>query len=77
MIEILSVVASIFEVVGMFFIAHRKIYGFYSFIIGNILWVAYVLITGKAVGLLIVCSVGFCMNVFSIINWKKLDKLKN
>lgn len=70
--EIIGVVAGLFEVLAVYFVGPRKNkYGFLIGIMCNIFWVAFVVFTHSAWGLLIVCPLAFIMNVRGFRRWKK------
>jgi nicotinamide riboside transporter PnuC len=69
MIEAVSLAAGAFELLAVFLMARKSIYGWPSGITGNILWLTYALYTGVAWGLLLVCPVVFCLNVYGWRRW--------
>jgi len=69
--EWLSLLASFFELSGIYFLGKKKRIGFFLNILAGILWITYTLITGNAIGLILVCSVAFILNVKGYINWNK------
>jgi len=74
MIEILTIVAAILEIGGVYFLGHKKKIGFVLGSISGVLWIAYTLITGNAIGLVMVCSVTFVLNIRGFFKWKKDEK---
>lgn len=70
-IEILSFIAAIFELLGIFLLGNKVKYGFISNIIGGICWIFYSFISGNAYGLIVVCSVALLLNTKGFIKWKK------
>jgi len=71
MIEILTIVAAIAEIAGIYLLGQKKKLGFILGSISGVLWVAYTVITGNAIGLVIVCSVTFVLNGRGFFKWRK------
>jgi len=72
--ELVGIFASIFELMGILLITKKNKYGFLSFILGNILWIIYSVVTGNAIGLIFVCSVAFFLNIRGYKMWGKNGK---
>ena len=75
--EILSIIASIFELIGIYLLGKKNKYGFITFIIGALFWIAYTLVTGNAIGLLLVCSVSSILNIKGFMKWSEDAQTKN
>ena len=71
MIEILSIVAAIFELLGLYLLGKANRFGFLVNLIGNASWIIYSIVTKSAIGLIIVCSVALILNSKGFINWSK------
>lgn len=74
MIEILSITAAIFELLGAWLLSVKNRIGWLSFIVSGICWVSYSLITHSTYGLLIVCPIALFININGFRNWGKNDK---
>jgi nicotinamide riboside transporter PnuC len=74
MIEVLTVIAAIAEIGGIYFLGQKQKIGFVLGSISGVLWIAYTLITGNAIGLLVVCSVTMVLNGRGFFKWKKEEK---
>lgn len=69
--EILSILASIFELSGIYLLSIKNRIGFLLNMLAGVLWVTYVLTTHNAIGLIFVCSVAFIINCRGFRNWNK------
>lgn len=71
MMEILSIIAAAFELLGLFLLGKKNRIGFISNIVAGSLWITYTLISKNAIGLLFVCSIALFLNLKGFRNWKK------
>ena len=71
MVESLGVMAALFELIAVYLLGKKNIYGFVAGIVCNILWVIYVMVAQNTYGLLLVCLCAFILNIKGYLNWKK------
>lgn len=70
MIEILSVIASIFELSGIYLLSTKKRFGFLLNMLGAVCWISYSFISHNAIGLILVCSCGLVINFNGFRKWR-------
>ena len=70
-VEVLSILAGILELLGIYLLGKKIKWGFISNIIAGILWISFSIITHSAFGLIIVCSTGFILNSKGYLHWRK------
>lgn len=75
MIELLGYFCTACTLLGFFLNARKNIYGFLSWIIGDIGWVLYAILTGTYPHA-IQCVVIIMLNVYGWWNWKKENDLE-
>jgi hypothetical protein len=73
-IEILTIFAAIFELAGIYLLGKKYRLGFISNMIGSVFWITYTVITGNAIGLIMICGVAFILNTKGFWYWDKKDK---
>jgi len=69
-LEAITIVAAIFELLGIYYLGKKKKRGFTFGAISCILWIAYVAITRHTLGLLIICSAAIFLNFKGYNHWK-------
>jgi len=72
-IEALSIIAGSFELIGLYLIGKKNRIAFLIFILGNICWITYVVLTSSAYGLLLACVPAIVLNARGYYLWKKSD----
>ena len=70
MVEILSIIGAIFEVTQIYLLGHKNKYGFIFGLMAGISWLSYTIITGNALGILIVCTINTFLNIRGWLKWK-------
>lgn len=70
-VELISILASIFELSGLYLLSKKNRIGFVLNIIAGLSWISYSLISHNAIGLLLVCSVALIINFNGFTNWRK------
>ena len=75
-IELLTIFAGIMEICQIYLLSKKIRLGFIFGIIGAICWITYSVISGNAVGLLLVCSVTFVLNGRGFYLWSKTNDKK-
>jgi len=71
MIELIGIMAAIFELVAVFMLGKKNPYGFIVASFGNIWWVVYVVNSASAFGLLLVSITALALNIKGYLNWRK------
>ena len=75
MIELIGLLAGLFEVTAVYLVGTRKNkYGFIVAMLCNTFWIAFSLLTASAWGLLIVCPLAFVMNARGYARWRKDER---
>ena len=74
--ELLTWIAAVFELTGIYLLGKHKRLGFILNIISGIIWISYSLISGSAYGLVMICSVAFILNIKGFINWGNKNEAK-
>ena len=72
--ELIGIIAAIFELLAVYLLGSKKALGFVSGLICNVLWIGYVLITWHTWGLLIVCTGAFVLNIRGMVKWGYIKK---
>ena len=67
--EFIGLIAGALELVGLWLIGSKKRTGFVLAMIGNIFWIIFSAITHSALGLIMVCSAAFILNLRAYNNW--------
>tara|TARA_Y100000310_G_C20314501_1_gene637781 strand:- start:30 stop:248 length:219 start_codon:yes stop_codon:yes gene_type:complete len=67
----LTFIPAIFELLGVKLLGDKKKLGFISSAIGNVLWIIYVFISNSTYGLLLVCGIAIFLNIRGFIKWRK------
>lgn len=70
-IELLGVLAALFELLGLYLLSRKIIYGFLINLLCNISWILYVCLSKNAYGLLIVCIFALYLNTKGYLYWKE------
>ena len=73
--EIIGIVAGLLELIAIYLIGIKNKIGFMVGILGNILWIYFVLSTKGSFGLLIVSPAAFALNIKGYIKWRR-DEIK-
>ena len=71
MIELIGIMAAIFELVAVFMLGKKNPYGFIVASFGNIWWIVYVVNSVSAFGLLLVSITALALNIKGYLNWRK------
>ena len=69
--EALGIVGAALEIAAIWLLGSKRRLGFLCNLGGNALWMAYVLLGGRAWGLLLVCPAAFILNVRGFRKWRK------
>jgi len=77
MINWLTFIPAIFELLGVKFLGDKKKLGFIASAIGNVLWIAYVFVSDSTYGLLLVCGIAIILNIRGYIKWRRDYELVN
>ena len=75
--ELVGLIAGAFELGAIYLAGSKNKLGFISGLLCNILWITYVLSTGAAYGLLLVCVPALFLNVRGYIRWSKKRESSN
>jgi nicotinamide riboside transporter PnuC len=70
-VELLSIIASLFEILALYLLTIKNKIGFLAGIACNICWVTYVVISHNAIGLILVSFTAFVLNIKGFLHWKK------
>lgn len=75
MIEnVISALGMIFSIVGNILLAKKNVLGFWSFLLGNVMWIAYSLIFNPNVSMIMQYVIFTVINIYGIYQYKKGDK---
>ena len=69
--EWITLLASICELIGIYLLGKKNKLGFISNILGDILWIIYTLVTGNAIGIMLVCTIALILNTKGYRKWKR------
>ena len=72
--EWIGIVAGLLELIAIYLVGIKNKLGFITGIFGNILWIAFVFLTGSSYGLLIVCPAAFALNIKGFLRWSRDEK---
>jgi len=64
-------IAGFFELLGLWYVGNKSKYGFIISIIGNLVWVIYVILNNHTYGLLLVVIPAMFINVRNFFKWYK------
>lgn len=71
----ISYIAGVLELIGIYILGNKNRYGFLLNIIGNVLWVTVGIMNPGARGLLIVCIPLFFINIINFRKWGNDEKI--
>lgn len=71
--ELIGIAAGILELLAVYLVGIKNKYGFIAGILGNILWITFVILTKGSYGLLVVSPVAFILNIKGYYYWSKND----
>lgn len=75
MIEnVISALGMIFSIAGNLLLAKKNVLGFWSFLLGNVMWIAYSLIFNPNVSMIMQYIIFTVINIYGIYQYKKGDK---
>lgn len=73
MTEAITIIAAIFELLGIYLLGKKQKVGFILGTISCVLWIVYVAITHHTLGLLLICGFAIVLNYRGYHHWKKVD----
>lgn len=69
--EVIGIIAGILELIALLLLGKKNKVGFFSGMVGNILWITFMLLTQSAWGLAFVCPIAFILNIKGYLYWRK------
>lgn len=69
-LEGMTVVGGLLELLALYLLGKKNVWGFPVGIVSNAIWLAYMFLSESAFGLFIVCTVAIVLNVKGWRNWK-------
>ena len=69
--NLFSFIPAFFELFGVYLLGSKRKWGFMVSLIGNILWIAYVILSDSTYGLLFVCVAAMVLNIRGFLHWQK------
>jgi len=70
----MSYVAAVFELLGLYLIGNKNIYGFISFIVGNVFWIYIGYYNKEVRGLMVLCTITLVLNIINFRKWRKQNE---
>lgn len=71
MTELIGIIAAAFELAGLYMLGKKMLWGWIFSCVGNALWIVYVVVSGNAYGLLVVCIAAIVLNILGMKEWGK------
>jgi len=71
MIELVGIMAALFELTAVFMLGKKNPFGFVVASFGNVWWIVYVVNSASAYGLLLVSATALVLNIKGYMNWRR------